>query len=291
MILRDLFNLFLRDGNLSNNMTARAETAGAVPRPRWKSGNDQPAYARPALAAVVVLAAVLFAWGINRADYHSFYANSARSMTESWKAFFFGSFDAGNTMAVDKIPGFLWPQAVSALIFGFHPWSLILPQVIEGVMSVLVLYQVVRRWAGVNAALLASAAMLATPVVVGLFRTTVEDPMYTLCVLLAVDATQRAAERGRMRLLMLAAVWVGVGCRSRDPPRVDQLQVPPRFRRSPNHDARPADGTRGDTDHARSLGRASLQPVVPLHDGRRGGPVGRGQRRSRIPRHLGCAQR
>jgi 4-amino-4-deoxy-L-arabinose transferase-like glycosyltransferase len=192
-------------------MTASAEAVGAAVRPRWRSGDDQPVYARPALAAIVVLAAVLFAWGINRADYHSFYANSVRSMTSGWRAFFFGSFDVGNTMAIDKIPGFLWPQTISALIFGFHPWSLVLPQVIEGVVSVLVLYRMVCRWAGVNAALLASAAMLATPVVVGLFHTAVEDPMYTMCVLLAAEATQRAAERGRMRLLMLAGVWVGVG--------------------------------------------------------------------------------
>ena len=76
-------------------------------------------------------------------------------MTESWKAFVFGSYDPANTITLDKLPGFLWPQALSARIFGFHPWALTLPQAIEGVLSVLVLYRAVRRWAGANAALLA----------------------------------------------------------------------------------------------------------------------------------------
>jgi 4-amino-4-deoxy-L-arabinose transferase-like glycosyltransferase len=176
---------------------------------------DQPAYARPALLAITVLAAVLYVWGINHSQYHTFYANAVRSMTGSWKAFFYGSFDPGNSITLDKLPGFLWPQAVSARIFGFHPWALILPQVIEGVASLLVLHRLVRRWAGVDAALIACTAFLLTPVAVGLFRTAVEDPAFTLCVLLAAEATQRAARDGRVGPLLLAGVWVGVGFQSK----------------------------------------------------------------------------
>lgn len=172
---------------------------------------DQPAYARPALLVITVVAAVLYTWGINHSQYHTFYANAARSMTESWKAFFYGSFDPGNSITLDKLPGFLWPQAISARIFGFHPWALALPQVIEGVASLLVLHRLVRRWAGVNAALIADTAFLLTPVAVGLFRTAVEDPAFTLCVLLAAEATQRAARDGRLRPLLFAGVWVGLG--------------------------------------------------------------------------------
>ncbi|MEU9476061.1 glycosyltransferase family 39 protein [Streptomyces sp. NPDC048191] len=132
-------------------------------------------------------------------------------MTESWKAFLYGSFDPGNSITLDKLPGFLWPQALSARVFGFHPWALVLPQVLEGVASLLVLHRLVNRWAGPNAALVADAAFLVTPVSVGLFRTAVEDPAFTLCVLLAAEATQRAALSGRLRPLVVAGVWVGVG--------------------------------------------------------------------------------
>ncbi|WEO93830.1 glycosyltransferase family 39 protein [Streptomyces sp. FXJ1.172] len=184
---------------------------GAVRRPPWRSPQGEPEYARPALLLLVVLAAVLYVWGIERSEYHTFYASAVRSMTESWKAFFYGSFDPGNSITLDKLPGFLWPQALSARLFGFHPWSLSLPQALEGVASLLVLHRVVRRWAGVHAALIAGAAFLVTPVAVGLFRTSVEDPAFTLCLLLAAEATQRAAVAGRLRPLVMAGVWVGVG--------------------------------------------------------------------------------
>jgi 4-amino-4-deoxy-L-arabinose transferase-like glycosyltransferase len=192
-------------------LTPAAVTETPTRRAPWRSRDGDPGYARPALLVIVVLAAVLYAWGINHSQYHTFYANAARSMTESWKAFFFGSFDPGNSITLDKLPGFLWPQALSARIFGFHPWSLTLPQVLEGVGSVLVLYRVVRRWAGANAALIACTAFLVTPVAAGLFRTAVEDPMFTLCVLLAAEATTRAAQAGRLRPLLMAGFWVGLG--------------------------------------------------------------------------------
>ncbi|MER7986242.1 glycosyltransferase family 39 protein [Streptomyces noursei] len=201
---------------MATTVLDRTTPTGAAPRRApWRSPVGQPAYARPALLVLAVLAAVLYAWGINHSQYHTFYANAARSMTESWQAFFYGSFDPGNSITLDKLPGFLWPQAISARIFGFHPWALTLPQVLEGVASLLVLYRVVRRWAGDHAALLASGAFLLTPVAVGLFRTAVEDPLFTLCVLLAAEATQRAAAAGRLGPLVLAGVWVGVGFQSK----------------------------------------------------------------------------
>ncbi len=190
-------------------LTAPAAPTG-VRRPPWRSPEGQPPYARPALLVIVATAALLYSWGIGHSQFHTFYANAARSMSESWKAFFFGSFDPGNSITLDKLPGFLWPQALSARVFGFHAWALTLPQVIEGVLSVLVLHRVVRRWAGVNAALIAATAFLLTPVAAGLFRTAVEDPAFTLLVLLAADAAQRAAHTGRLRPLLLAGVWVGL---------------------------------------------------------------------------------
>ncbi|AOR30331.1 mannosyltransferase [Streptomyces fodineus] len=196
---------------MATNVLDAAPPTGADRRPPWRSPEGEPAYARPALLLLTVLAAVLYSWGIDHSLYHTFYASAARSMTESWKAFFYGSFDPGNSITLDKLPGFLWPQALSARLFGFHPWTLVLPQILEGVASLLVLHRVVRRWAGTHAALIACTAFLVTPVAVGLFRTAVEDPAFTLCLLLAAEATQRAARDGRLRPLVLAGVWVGAG--------------------------------------------------------------------------------
>jgi 4-amino-4-deoxy-L-arabinose transferase-like glycosyltransferase len=137
-------------------------------------------------------------------------------MIESPKAFLYGTVDPAASITIDKIPGFLWPQALSALVFGFHPWALTLPQVIEGVVSVLMLYRVVRRWAGPAAGLLASAIFTLTPITAVMFgHSLMEDPALTMCLILAADAWQEAAGTARLRPLVLAGVWVGLGFRPR----------------------------------------------------------------------------
>ena len=178
----------------------------APPRPSQLS---RARYEYPVLAAIVALTAVLCTWGIDRSVFHVFYASAVRSMTDNPVAFLYGSFDPMNSITLDKLPGFLWPQAVSALVFGFHPWALVLPQGIEAVGCVLLLHVLVRRWAGVPAGLLAAAFMALTPVTVGVGRSIVEDAPFLLLLLLAAEATQRAVGRAKLRTLLLAGVWVG----------------------------------------------------------------------------------
>ena len=47
--------------------------------------------------------------------------------------------------------------ALSLRVFGFHTWAIVLPQVIEGVFTILVLYRAVRRLAGPVAGIVAAA--------------------------------------------------------------------------------------------------------------------------------------
>lgn len=124
-----------------------------APRPRarwefWRSPADQPRWARPVLLGIAAVAALMYARNIAQAGLAPFYSVAVKSTSVSWKAFFYGAFDPGATITIDKLAGSFLPQALSARIFGFHPWSLALPQVIEGVVSVLAMYRVVRRWAG-----------------------------------------------------------------------------------------------------------------------------------------------
>ena len=128
--------------------TAPAPASGA-PRWRrfltpWRSPADQPAWARPALLALAAVAAVAYGWGMAGASVEPFYGAAARSMSESWHDFIFGAFDPAGTVTVDKLPGALWVQALSLRVFGFHIWALVLPQVVEGVLTILVLYRAVR---------------------------------------------------------------------------------------------------------------------------------------------------
>ena len=177
----------------------------------WRSPEGQPAWARPVLLAIAAVAAFLYAWNITQAGLAPFYSVAVKSMSESWKAFFYGAFDPKATITIDKLAGSFLPQALSARIFGFHPWSLALPQVIEGVIAVLVMYRVVRRWAGVTPGLLAAALFTLTPIAASMFGHSMEDGALTLCLVLAADAYQRAVMEARLRSLIWSGVWVGLG--------------------------------------------------------------------------------
>ncbi len=176
----------------------------------WRSPADQPAWARPALLAIALVAAVAYGWGMAGASVESFYGAAARSMSESWHDFIFGAFDPAGTVTVDKLPGALWVQALSLRVFGFHIWALVLPQVIEGVLTILVLYRAVRRLAGPAAGLTAAAVLAATPVTVLLGRGNVSDSLLILLLVLAADATSAALLTGSLRQLLLAGAWVGL---------------------------------------------------------------------------------
>lgn len=143
-------------------------------------------------------------------EYNSFYASAAHSMSENWKAFLFGSFSPANTITIDKIPGYLWPQAFSARLFGFHSWSLVLPQIIEAVVTLLATYRLVGRWAGETAAVLTAGFLVLIPALVAVGHTNNEEASYVMCLTLAVSAAQRSVVSGRLRSLVLAGVWVGL---------------------------------------------------------------------------------
>src|SRR5580700_5575645 len=175
----------------------------------WRSPADQPAWARPALLAIAVVAAVGYSWAMAGASVEPFYGAAARSMSESWHDFIFGAFDPAGTVTVDKLPGALWLQALSLRLFGFHIWALVLPQVAEGVLTVLVLYRAVRRVAGAGAGLLAAVVMMSSPIVILLDRGNISDSLLILLLVLAADATIRACHTGHVRSLLWAGALVG----------------------------------------------------------------------------------
>jgi Dolichyl-phosphate-mannose-protein mannosyltransferase len=132
---------------------------------------DDPAWARPALLALLVATALLYLVGLNHNGWaNEFYAAAAQAGTESWKAFLFGSLDRSNFITVDKPAGFLWPMELSARIFGVNYWSLLVPQALAGMATVGVLYTTVRRWFGPASAIIAGAVMALAPVATLIFR-------------------------------------------------------------------------------------------------------------------------
>ncbi len=176
----------------------------------WRSPPDQPRWARPALLAVTALAAAGYAWGIGNVTLEPFYGAAARSMSTSWHNFIFGAFDPWGTVTVDKLPGALWVQALSLRLFGFHLWAIVLPQVVEGALTVLVLYRAVRRVAGAGAGLVAALVLAVSPVTILLNRGNISDSLLILLLALAADATTKAFTTGKVGSLVMAGVWVGL---------------------------------------------------------------------------------
>jgi len=167
---------------------------------------------RPALLGLLVATAVLYLWGLGASGWaNSFYSAAAQAGTKSWKAFFFGASDAAASITVDKPPASLWVMALSARIFGLSAWSILVPQALEGVAAVGLLYATVRRWFTPAAGLLAGAVLALTPISVLMFRFNNPDALLVLLLVAGAYAMVRALEAASTRWLLLAFTLVGFG--------------------------------------------------------------------------------
>lgn len=97
---------------------------------------------------------------------NSYYAATVQSMLISWHNFFFAAFEPGGSISVDKPPLGFWFQAISAYFLGVNGFSLALPQVLAGVLSILLLYAIVKRQFGCWAGLIASFMLAIMPVTI-----------------------------------------------------------------------------------------------------------------------------
>src|SRR6266545_3030415 len=188
---------------------ARVGRAGAR---LLRSRPGDPGWARPALLLLLTATGVLYLWGLGASGWaNSFYSAAAQAGSVSWKAFFYGSSDAANSITVDKTPASVWVMALSARIFGVNAWSILVPQALMGVGTVGVLYGTVRRWFSPGAALLSGAVLAVTPVAALMFRFNNPDALLTLLLTLGGYATVRALEQASTRWLVVAAACVGFG--------------------------------------------------------------------------------
>src|SRR5215212_7342882 len=163
------------------------------------------------LSALLALSAFLDLYQLRSEGYANvYYAATVKDMLDSWHNFFFASYDAG-FVSVDKPPLGFWIQAASAYLFGFHGWSILLPQALAGVLSVALLYHLVRPSFGPVAGLLAALVLALTPISVATSRHNNLESLLVLTVLLATWAFILAVETGRLRWLLVGALVVGVG--------------------------------------------------------------------------------
>ena len=159
------------------------------------------------------MTAALYLWNLSANGWaNSFYSAAAQAGASNWTAMLFGSSDAANAITVDKTPASLWLMDISVRIFGLNPWSVLVPQALEGVAAVALLYAAVRRVSGPGAALLAGAIMALTPVAALMFRFNNPDALLVLCLVAGAYCMQRACEKDSSRWWLVAAgAAVGFG--------------------------------------------------------------------------------
>src|SRR5438128_1471570 len=202
-------NTMLDTGSTATTLTTppdEAEQRIAPPgKKRWFARH------RVALGGILLISVVMNFYELGKNGFGSYYPAAIRSMLDSWHNFFFVSYDPGGFVSIDKPPVGFWLEAASAKIFGFNSVSILLPQALAGVLSVWLLYYLVRRHFGVVAGLLAALALALNPISILTNRNVTIDSTLTLVLLLGAWTVLKAAETGRLRWLLLTAFIVGIG--------------------------------------------------------------------------------
>jgi 4-amino-4-deoxy-L-arabinose transferase-like glycosyltransferase len=198
--------------------TSGSASTGSLP-PRggrlhrlWRGADADPAWARPALLGVLLATLVLYTWNLTASGYaNSFYSAAVQAGSDSWKAFFYGSSDAANSITVDKPPASLWVMALSVRLLGLSSFAILLPQALMGVATVGLVYTTVKRQFGAAAGLIAGVVLALTPVAALMFTFNNPDALLTLLMALGAWATIKAIEQASPKWMMIVGVFIGLG--------------------------------------------------------------------------------
>ena len=164
------------------------------------------------LIGTLLLAAFLNIYGIWQDQYaNAYYTSAVTSMLQSFHNFFFASFDPGGFVTVDKPPVAFWIQTLFASMFGVHGWSVILPQALAGVGSVLLIYALVKPSFGKLAARLAALVAACTPIAAAVSRTNNVDSLLVFTLLAATWMLFMAVKTKKWIWSIAAFAMIGVG--------------------------------------------------------------------------------
>jgi 4-amino-4-deoxy-L-arabinose transferase-like glycosyltransferase len=163
-----------------------------------------------ALASITALAGILRLVDLGAVRLDPFYDAAVRSMGVSWHNFFFGAYEPGGSVSIDKPPVDLWLQVASVKLLGWGSASLKLPEALAGTLSVPLLYAAVKRPFGAVAGLVAALALAVLPIEVITARSDTMDAVMMLLLVLALFAVVRACETGKRVWLLAGAAMLGV---------------------------------------------------------------------------------
>ena len=167
---------------------------------------------RRGIVLVLLLTSFLYVTHLEQVAFGNlYYAAGVKSMLMNWHNFFFVSSDPGGFITIDKPPLGFWIQAISAKIFGFQGWSLILPQAVAGVTSVYLIYVLVKQHYAVGAGLMAGLALALTPIFVATSRNNTIDVLLVMTLLFATLVFLPTKQELGLKKLLLAFFLIGIG--------------------------------------------------------------------------------
>jgi len=159
---------------------------------------------------VILAAALLRLIDLGAVRLDPFYDAAVRSMGTSWKNFFFGAWEPGGSVSIDKPPVDLWLQVASVKALGFGSTSLKLPEALGGVAAVGLIYASVRRVWGFAAGIGAALALAVMPVEIITARSDTMDAVMMALLAGALLLLIKACESGRVSWLLAAAAVLGI---------------------------------------------------------------------------------
>ncbi|WP_174843610.1 glycosyltransferase family 39 protein [Candidatus Nanosynbacter featherlites] len=169
-------------------------------------------FERWTLPVLLALTSVLYLFGaLHNGMANSYYAAAVQAASQDWTAWLFGSLDAANYVSVDKPPLATMVMGLSARLFGFSSFSMLLPSVLAGVGSVWLVYAAVKRQFGFMSAAIAGTVLAMTPVAALMFGFNNPDAILTLMLTASGYAFLRSLEGKRPLLwLGLAGLFTGL---------------------------------------------------------------------------------
>lgn len=192
-----------RSASLTKSDALRARDPEVPARPTWENY---------LLSILLAGAAFLYVWGLDRNGWaNSYYSAAAMAGAQDWTAFLFGSSDAANAISVDKPPLSLWIMSLFVRAFGLSSWSILVPQALMGVLSVYLLFRMVRTYTDSATALTAGAFFAVTPVVTVMFRYNNPDALLSLLMISVAYATLESVRLRSLQWLLLAGGLAGAG--------------------------------------------------------------------------------
>lgn len=166
---------------------------------------------RIGLVVLLVATGASFLWGLDRNGWaNPYYSAAAQAGSQDWKAFFFGSLDAGNLITIDKPPLSIWIMSLSVRLFGLNSWAILVPQALMGVTTTWLIYKIIRRSHPAAPALLGGLIYATTPVVVLMSRFNNPEPLMGLLTVAAVYFIIRTFEDNRWSWYLLAGTALGL---------------------------------------------------------------------------------